>query len=87
MLGDGIELNDLLLTSLPCLQDWEWVEEGWQIDMTGLLENAVDEEGWTYAVDFAWMNWPPGPGSGRFRKVGSPPLCPNSDCVATFSHA
>ena len=37
--------------------------------MTGLLENAVDEEGWTYAVDFAWINWPPGPGNGRFRKV------------------
>lgn len=51
------------------LQDWEWLEEGWQIDMRGLLEGAVDEEGWTYAVDFPWIQWPPQPGSGRFRKV------------------
>ena len=52
-----------------CLQDWEWKEEGWQIDMSGLLENAVDEEGWSYGVDFPWLQWPPAPGAGRFRKV------------------
>ena len=74
VLGDGIVLYDLLPISPSCIQDWEWVEEGWQIDMTGLLENAVDEEGWTYAVDFAWITWPPGPGSGRFRKVVTPAL-------------
>lgn len=37
--------------------------------MKGLMENGVDEEGWSYAVDFPWIQWPPVPGSGKFRKV------------------
>ncbi len=40
--------------------------------MRGLLENAVDEEGWAYATDFSWMQWPPKPGQGRFKRVGHP---------------
>jgi len=54
------------------VQGWEWKEEGWQIDMRGLVENAVDEEGWAYATDFSWMVWPPKAGQGRFRKVRVP---------------
>lgn len=51
------------------MQGWEWAEDGWQIDMRGVLDNSVDEEGWTYATDFSWIQWPPAAGTGRFRKV------------------
>jgi hypothetical protein len=31
----------------------------------GLEQDAVDEEGWAYAVDFPWLQHPPLPGSGK----------------------
>lgn len=46
-----------------------WLEEDWAIDISGLVDGAVDEEGWTYAVDFNWVTWPPPPGSGTPRTV------------------
>eukprot|EP00884_Botryococcus_braunii_P007808 jgi/Botrbrau1/17028/Bobra.49_2s0084.1 len=46
---------------------WVWLEEDWAIDISGLAEGAVDEEGWTYAVDFNWVSWPPPSGSGTPR--------------------
>ena len=50
-------------------QGWEWVEDSWQVDMSLLAEEAVDEDGWAYAVDFRGWEWPPKPGAGKFRKV------------------
>ncbi|KAK9817772.1 hypothetical protein WJX72_002011 [[Myrmecia] bisecta] len=44
---------------------WRWVEDDWQIDMTGLVDSSVDEEGWTYAVDFNWLRMPPASGAGK----------------------
>lgn len=31
---------------------WEWAEDEWRIDMTGLEEEGVDAEGWSYTMDF-----------------------------------
>jgi len=53
-------------------QGWEWADEDWKIDMAGLEEGAVDEEGWSYAVDFNWFKIPPPPGAGKFRRVRGP---------------
>ena len=46
------------------------MEPGWQIDMSGLSEEAVDSDGLTYGVDFNWLRMPPPKGAGRWRKVG-----------------
>ena len=60
--------------SHKCLaQGWEWADEDWKIDVAGLEEGAVDEEGWSYAVDFNWCRIPPPPGAGKFRRVRAPP--------------
>ena len=53
-------------------QGWEWADEDWKIDMAGLEEGAVDDEGWSYAVDFNWCRIPPPPGAGKFRRVRAP---------------
>lgn len=56
--------------SSPCpAQGWQWLDEDWHIDMTGHEDACVDNEGWYYAVDFNWLKHPPGPGSGRFKRV------------------
>ena len=55
------------------VQGWKWVEEAWQIDLTGLEVDAIDKEGWSYATDFPWLRMPPGEGSGHWRKVGFGP--------------
>lgn len=44
---------------------YEWEEEKWHVDLSGLGAAAVDSEGWSYAVDFNWLMMPPPPGSGR----------------------
>ena len=50
-------------------QGWQWLDEDWHIDMTGHEDACVDNEGWYHAVDFNWLKHPPGPGSGRFKRV------------------
>ena len=51
------------------LQGWSWVEEGWVVDTQGIADDAVDQDGWSYATDFGWLRMPPAPNSGKFRKV------------------
>ena len=46
------------------------------IDMGGLGTAAVDNEGWSYAVDFPWLHQPPNPGAGRFKRVRPPSPIP-----------
>jgi hypothetical protein len=53
-------------------QGWLWLEDDWAIDISGLQEGAVDEEGWTYGTDFNWVTWPPQPGAGTPRLVRPP---------------
>lgn len=52
------------------LQGWRWLEDDWFIDMGGLNTSAIDNDGWSYAVDFSWLHNPPVPGAGRFKRVG-----------------
>ena len=51
------------------MQGWKWEDEDWHIDRSSAFEEAVDADGWSYAVDFPWLRLPPAPGSGRQRKV------------------
>jgi hypothetical protein len=46
-------------------QGWRWGESKWHVDLSGLASNSVDDEGWTYAVDFPWIKFPPAPDSGK----------------------
>ncbi|KAK9856447.1 hypothetical protein WJX84_002649, partial [Apatococcus fuscideae] len=54
----------------PALPEgWKWEDEDWHIDRSSAFEEAVDADGWSYAVDFPWLRLPPAPGSGRQRKM------------------
>ncbi|MEW5308868.1 MAG: hypothetical protein WDW38_000793 [Sanguina aurantia] len=44
---------------------WKWAEENWEIDMDGYDTEAVDAEGWTYALDFSYLRHPPPMQSGK----------------------
>lgn len=44
---------------------WKWLEEGWEIDLEGYDQEAVDAEGWTYALDFYLLKYPPNQGNGK----------------------
>lgn len=65
----------LLIAAGLGLQGWRWLEDEWFIDMGGLGMAAVDEHGWSYAVDFSWLHHPPLAGSGRFKRVNPVILC------------
>ena len=57
------------------LQGWSWVEEEWSIDTQGIADDAVDVNGWSYAVNFGHLRIPPAAGSGKYRKVSSMHAC------------
>lgn len=42
-----------------------WVEAEWQLDMEGLERECVDENGWTYALDFNYLKYPPPPSESQ----------------------
>jgi len=46
-----------------------WEEEVWRIDFEGAEPSikAVDENGWTYAVDFSYLEYPFSVGGGIVR--------------------
>ncbi|GFR46751.1 hypothetical protein Agub_g8376, partial [Astrephomene gubernaculifera] len=44
---------------------WRWLEEEWQVDLEGLEVEAVDADGWTYALDFYLLRYPPPPQGGK----------------------
>ena len=57
------------MTSLH-VQGWSWSDEEWTVDTQGIADDAVDINGWSYAVNFGHLNMPPKAGSGKYRKVG-----------------
>eukprot|EP00967_Tisochrysis_lutea_P104390 scaffold158434_cov25-Tisochrysis_lutea.AAC.1 len=50
-----------------CVRSWE--EDVWRIDFEGAEPSikAVDENGWTYAVDFNYLEYPFSVGGGIVR--------------------
>eukprot|EP00198_Chlamydomonas_reinhardtii_P012175 XP_001701512.1 predicted protein [Chlamydomonas reinhardtii] len=44
---------------------WRWVEDEWQIDLDGTEVEAVDGDGWSYALDFYLLKYPPPPQAGK----------------------
>ena len=50
----------LFHTLTPCpflLPPCRWFEDKWVLDMDGLEEEAVDADGWFYALDFNFLKW------------------------------
>lgn len=46
--------------------DWEWVEDSWTLDLSGLPSHTTDKDGWSYATDFPKdIIFPFPPGSGK----------------------
>ena len=60
------------------VQGFTWLEGKWHVDLSGRSAEAVDADGWSYAVDFPWLSMPPIPGSGRTCAKPSPPLSTSS---------
>eukprot|EP00951_Prasinocladus_malaysianus_P036168 scaffold378700_cov38-Prasinocladus_malaysianus.AAC.1 len=54
--------------SLP--EKYKWIDSEWQVDLSGLPDEAMDEEGWAYAMHWKWITHPPQPGMGK-KKFGS----------------
>lgn len=48
---------------------YSWEEDVWRIDFTGAEPSvkAVDENGWTYAIDFNYLEFPFSVGGGIVR--------------------
>ncbi|KAK3257602.1 hypothetical protein CYMTET_33319, partial [Cymbomonas tetramitiformis] len=42
---------------------WEWADQ-WQADLLQATPGLVDKQGWSYALDFIWMRWPPRKNTG-----------------------
>ncbi len=47
-----------------------WREDEWQLDIEALEREGVDEQGWTYALDFNYLKHPPPQGSGKYVGFG-----------------
>mmetsp|Transcript_19523 Transcript_19523/g.37692 ORF Transcript_19523/g.37692 Transcript_19523/m.37692 type:complete len:591 (-) Transcript_19523:700-2472(-) len=43
---------------------WCFVDD-WRVDITGLAEHRVDEDGWSYAFDFTFLEFPPSVNSNK----------------------
>ncbi|KAK9803004.1 hypothetical protein WJX73_009310 [Symbiochloris irregularis] len=65
--GKDLSKFDEVAPKLP--KGWKWLEDEWLVDMGGLGQACIDNEGWSYAVDFPWLHQPPNPGAGRFKRV------------------
>lgn len=44
---------------------WRWIEPDWRLDLDGVAAGCVDHEGWTYGLDFPWVEFPFNPGQGK----------------------
>jgi len=65
MKTDGWMNSEGDLVALP--KGWSW-QGDWRIDFRPRKDNAVDDEGWSYAVDFGpgkMRVWPPADGEGK----------------------
>ncbi|KAL6764436.1 hypothetical protein V8C86DRAFT_3084254 [Haematococcus lacustris] len=54
---------DIIEPQLP--PGWLWLEDEWLLDMAGKEDACVDENGWSYALDFIYLTHPPPPNSGK----------------------
>ncbi|KXZ54073.1 hypothetical protein GPECTOR_5g18 [Gonium pectorale] len=61
--GSASMVFDQVVPLLP--HGWRWVEDEWQIDVEGIEQEAVDADGWTYALDFYLLKYPPPPQGGK----------------------
>eukprot|EP00775_Hariotina_reticulata_P002431 gene2431-2735_t len=61
--GDASMLFDRVAPKLPA--GWAWKDAEWQVDMGDQEVESCDAEGWSYGMDFSWLQWPPPPQSGR----------------------
>ena len=67
--GDAAAEFRRVARPLPRGGGWRWIEPDWRLDLSHIDVGSVDEEGWSYAFDFATCEWPPPPGSGRARPL------------------
>ncbi|EFJ42345.1 hypothetical protein VOLCADRAFT_97625 [Volvox carteri f. nagariensis] len=61
--GSASMVFEQVVPQLP--RGWRWMEEDWQVDLEGLDIEAVDADGWTYALDFYLLKYPPPPQGGK----------------------
>lgn len=64
--GNDVDASQELEEVAPKLPEgWRWVEAEWQLDLSGVLSDSTDNEGWSYGLDFPWVVYPFAPGTGR----------------------
>eukprot|EP00890_Picochlorum_soloecismus_P005591 jgi/Picsp_1/6032/NSC_03386-R1_protein len=62
----GMSSSQTMSKVVPKLpQDWKWVENAWKLDLSGVLSDSTDNEGWSYGLDFKKTSYPFQPGTGR----------------------
>lgn len=72
--GDDIATSQSIDDVAPGLPPrWRWAEEGWYLDLSGVLTDSMDNQGWAYGLDFHYVTYPFAPGAGR--KYVDCPFC------------
>jgi hypothetical protein len=62
----GVPSSQTMSKVVPKLpEDWRWVENAWKLDLSGVLSDSTDNEGWSYGLDFKKTSYPFQPGTGR----------------------
>ncbi|GIL48686.1 hypothetical protein Vafri_5151 [Volvox africanus] len=61
--GSASMVFEQVVPQLP--SGWRWLEDDWQVDLEGLDVEAVDNDGWTYALDFYLLKYPPPAQGGK----------------------
>lgn len=64
------------------VKDWKWVEPDWWVDMKGLKEGLIDEDGWQYSNN-AWKGATGKGGLKQFTRRRK--WCRNAKLVETVS--
>ncbi|KDD76764.1 hypothetical protein H632_c113p0, partial [Helicosporidium sp. ATCC 50920] len=63
--GAGEVSSQRFVEVAPRLEEgWQWLEETWHVDLSGSIVDAVDDEGWSYGLDFGRVAHPFAPGAG-----------------------
>jgi hypothetical protein len=70
--------DDQVITS----KEWKWVEPDWWVDMKGLKEGLIDEDGWQYSNN-AWKGATGKGGLKQFTRRRK--WCRNAKVVETVS--
>ncbi|GLI62684.1 hypothetical protein VaNZ11_005360 [Volvox africanus] len=61
--GSASMVFEQVVPQLP--PGWRWLEDDWQVDLEGVDMEAVDNDGWTYALDFYLLKYPAPPQGGK----------------------